>query len=127
MFCLGRVVGAAPVRPATSQRTSACGKAKGWACPAPAWQHILQYAQPGQQRLDANQKQHDTTDSLSRSTVLVAEQGTDLHADGRQQAGGDADERSGRMIETCIAAKLTPTAKASMLVAIASGSMALAE
>ena len=57
---------------------------------------ILQYAQPGQQRLDANQKQHDTTDSLSRSTVLVAEQGTDLHADGRQQAGGDADERSGR-------------------------------
>ena len=57
---------------------------------------ILQYAQPGQQRLDANQKQHDTTDSLSRSTVLVAEQGADLHADGGQQAGGDADERSGR-------------------------------
>ena len=85
----------------------------------------LQNAQPRQQRLDTDQDQHNAADALGGGTVLVAEQGTDLHADGRQVIT-PISPAAGRM-STCMAAKLTPTANASMLVAMASGSMALAE
>ena len=84
-------------------------------------QQKLQNSQSRQQGLEADQDQHDAADALGRSAVLIAEEGTYAHTDGRQQAGDAANQAGGGQ------AKLTPTAKASMLVATASGSIALAE
>mgnify|MGYP002610367848 CR=1 FL=1 len=47
----------------------------------------LQNSQPRQQRLDTDQDQHNAADALGGGAVLVAEHGTDLDADGGQQAG----------------------------------------
>ena len=95
--------------------------------PGPYRYTKLQHTQPRQQRLNTDQDQHNAADALGGGAVLVAEHGTDLDADGGQQAGDNADQPAAGRMFTCMAAKLTPTANASMLVAMASGSIALAE
>lgn len=40
--------------------------------------------QSRQQGLEADQDQHDAADALGRSAVLIAEEGTYAHTDGRQ-------------------------------------------
>ena len=43
----------------------------------------LQHTQPRQQGLEADQEQHDAADAFGRSAVLIAEEGTYAHTDGR--------------------------------------------
>ena len=58
-------------------------------------QQKLQNSQSRQQGLEADQDQHDAADALGRSAVLIAEEGTYAHTDGRQQAGDAANQAGG--------------------------------
>ena len=55
---------------------------RGPGVPGPYRYTKLQHTQPRQQRLDTDQDQHNAADALGWGTVLVAEHGTDLDADG---------------------------------------------
>ena len=86
---------------------------RGPGVPGPYRYTKLQHTQPRQQRLDTDQDQHNAADALGGGAVLVAEHGTDLDADGGQQAG---DNTLQKVLDTI-----------NGMVAMASGSMALAE
>ena len=61
-----------------------------------------------------------------RSAVLIAEEGTYAHTDGRQQAGDAANQAGGGQDIDLHGGKADADGEASMLVATASGSIALA-
>ena len=84
---------------------------------------LRQHPQVLQEDLQAQEDEDDTAGQLRLALVPGAEQAAHLHPHGGEQEGDHPDKAAAAAMFTFRKAKLTPMARASMLVATARGSI----